>query len=346
MLITFDRGQPYYPLDHRVSLNQLDIPSYSRPRTRAFLSAYHRTTGLRRAIRGHNPDLVISFLGKINMLTVMATRAMGVPVVVSERNNPDRQIFRSEWRFLREYLYRRADRVVAPSQGVLNWFSEATRSKGIVIPNPVDIPTEIPPRKPEGSPCLIAVGRLAEQKGFDILLSSFAKIANDFPDWKLVIRGEGEERSRLEHLRDDLGLGDRVALPGITEQPGAWIEEGDVFVLSSRYEGFGNVLTEAMVAAMPIVSFDCPWGPGEILTNEEDGLLVKPEDPDALAASLARVMRDSALRKRLGATARRNVARFDRNLVLGQWDRMVEGVLDQKVIPWVNAGTPTQESIS
>ncbi len=304
---------------------------------RAFWSTFRRVTGLRHAIKRSEPDLVISFLGKINMLTVMATRGMGVAVIVSERNNPARQAFRPEWRFLRTYLYGRADRVVTPSQGVLDFFSERIRSRGVVIPNPVDLPDEQQPRSP-GPPTIIAVGRLAEQKGFDLLLNAFAKIADDFPDWTLRIRGEGDLKERLETLRDDLGLQGRAVFPGLTEKPGQWVEEGELFVLSSRYEGFGNVLTEAMVAGLPIVSFDCPWGPSEILTHEEDGLLVKPEDTEALAASLARVMQDAKLRNSLGAKAQRNVRRFERSLILKQWDDMVEDVLGRRVLSSDKAG--------
>ncbi len=325
-LITFDRDPPYYPLDGRVALRQLGLPSYGRPVTRAVSSAVRRILGLRRAIRRSDPDIVISFLGKINALTMIATRFMGIPVVVSERNNPDRQVFRPAWRWLRLRLYGLAARVVTPSQGVLDWFPDAIRAKGVVIPNPVDLPDEMPVRG-SGPKVLIAVGRLVPQKGFDILLQAFAKIAADFPDWTLIIRGEGTLRGDIERLRDDLGLAGRVSLPGITEKPGAWVEEGEIFVLSSRYESFGNVLTEAMVAGLAIVSFDCPWGPSEILTDQADAILVPPEDHDALAAAMARVMNDRGLRARLGEAAQKNVVRFERGRIMGRWDDMVGEIL-------------------
>jgi glycosyltransferase involved in cell wall biosynthesis len=195
-----------------------------------------------------------------------------------------------------------------------------------VIPNPVDLPAELTPRE-TGEPRLIAVGRLEDQKGFDLLLQAYSKIAGDFPDWTLTIRGEGNRRADIERLRDQLGLGERVSLPGLTDRPGAWVDEGEIFVLSSRYESFGNVLTEAMVAGLPIVSFDCPFGPGEIIENEVDGLLVPPEDADALAEAMARMMRDADLRRRFGQKAQQNVRRFERGQIMARWDDLVAELL-------------------
>ncbi len=325
-LITFDSGQPYYRLDPRVDLQQLDIPTQGRPLHRAVTSSLKRVSGLRKAIRACRPDLVISFLVKTNILTVAATRGMDFPVVVSERNNPERQVLRPLWEFFRKRAYDRATKVVAPSKGVLDWFPDYIKKKGLVIPNPVDLPAEIKPRVP-GPPGLIAVGRLDEQKGFDLLLEAYSRIEADFPEWPLVIRGEGRLRPKLEALRDELGLQKRVSFPGITAEPGTWVDEGEIFVLSSRYESFGNVLTEAMVAGLPIVSFDCPFGPGDIITHDVDGILLPPENVGDLTSALAEMMRDADLRQRLSLAAQENVRRFDRQTVMQRWDALATELL-------------------
>jgi len=327
-LITFDGDKPYYPVDSRVEFRQLDLESHSRPLTRAVSSTLRRVRALRAVLRSKQPDIVISFLGKINIITLLATRGLGMPVVVSERNNPDRQVFRPVWQRLRKTLYGLAECVVTPSQGVLDWFPEKIRKSGLVIPNPVDLPEQMPVRTP-GPKAFIAVGRLVHQKGFDMLLAAFGKIAGDCPDWNLVIRGEGDRREEIEHLCDTLNLRDRVQLPGITEKPGQWVDEGEIFVLSSRYESFGNVLTEAMVAGLPIVAFDCPWGPGEILTADVDSILLPPEDVDALADAMLRLVRDVELRQRLGRAAQENVRRFERSQIMTHWDKLVSRLIDQ-----------------
>lgn len=325
-LITFERPgtPPYYPLDPGVRLCQLDQVAITGPAWRATWQSVTRIAALRRALRAAAPDVAIAFLAKINVLTLIATRGLGLPVIVSERNNPERQRFSPVWIWLRDRLYGWADGFVTPSAGVLGCFPGALQARGCVIPNPVDPPDRAPasPGAADGR-TLVAVGRLVEQKGFDLLLDAFARVAAAHPDWRLVIWGEGPERSRLEALRDRLGLDGRVSLPGLTERPGGWIEGAGVFVLSSRYESFGNVITEAMAAGLPVVAFDSPYGPREIVRDGIDGLLVPAEDGAALAAALDRVMADSDLRARLGAAAREGAGRFDRARVMAMWDDLV-----------------------
>ena len=321
-LLTFEQpgSRPYYEVDPRVTLRQLDVVA-SRNLARAIWQSLRRIFVLRREIRAIRPDVVISFLAKINVTTVLATRGLDLAVVVSERNNPERQAVSPVWQWLRHRLYGVADRLVTPSEGVLRSLPAALRTRGCVIPNPVDLPSP-PPRAGEGR-TLVAVGRLVDQKGFDLLLPAFARIAGDHPDWNLVIWGEGSERARLEALRDRLGLAERVRMPGLTRHPGEWVEDAALFVLSSRFESFGNVVTEAMAAGLPTIVTDCPWGPGEIVRHDVDGWLVPPEDVDALAEGLDRLMADPALRARLAAAAKQNVRRFARANVMAMWDDLV-----------------------
>lgn len=322
-LITFEPPgtTSYYQIDPRVALRQLGIASVGSPLWRAIRQNLRRIRALRQALRAADPDLAIAFLAKVNVLTVLASRGLAFPVVVSERNNPKRQRFRGIWSWLRQRLYRQAYCVVTPSRGVLESFSGDIRERGRVIPNPVDLAPA--PSARRGGTRLVAVGRLVHQKGFDLLLESFAQIAPEHPAWTLTIWGEGEQRPALQVLRAELGLAGRVQLPGLTARPGQWVEDADVFVLSSRYESFGNVITEAMAAGLPVVAFDCPWGPGDIVRDGEDGLLVPPEDVDALAAAMRRLLLDPELRARLGMAAARNVRRFAREAIIAQWDALV-----------------------
>jgi glycosyltransferase involved in cell wall biosynthesis len=143
------------------------------------------------------------------------------------------------WRWLRLRLYGVADRLVTPSRGVLAALPAVIQARGRVIPNPVDLPRAAP-SLPADSRTLVAVGRLDPQKGFDLLLPAFARVADRHPEWRLVIWGDGDLRPPLEALRDDLGLRGRVQLPGVTERPGQWVDDAALFVLSSRYESFGK----------------------------------------------------------------------------------------------------------
>jgi glycosyltransferase involved in cell wall biosynthesis len=328
-LVTFEPAgtRPYYQVDARVTLCQLDLVA-SKRRLRGIRQSLRRILALRQTLRAIEPDVVISFLAKINITTILATRGLDVGVVVSERNNPMRQVVNPMWRCLRHRLYGMADRLVTPSQGVLTALPAAVRTRGHVIPNPVDLPPAR--RRRQGARTLIAVGRLDEQKGFDLLLQAFARVTGRHPDWRLVIWGEGHERGHLEALRDHLGLADRVRLPGVTRRPGQWVEDADLFVLSSRYEGFPNVLLEAMAAGLPVIVTDCPWGPAEIVRHGVDGWLVPLGQVAALAEGLDRLMADDELRARLAEAARQNVRRFAREHVMAMWDDLIDNLRPQE----------------
>ena len=163
---------------------------------------------------------------------------------------------------------------------------------------------------PDSQRRIVGLGRLADHKGFDLLLAAFQEVAADHPDWVLEIFGEGDQRPILEQYRDQHRLGDRVRLPGWTDRPAAVLSRGDIFVLPSRYEGFPNALLEAMACGLACISFDCDSGPREIIRPGVDGLLVPAGDVAALASALGQLMSDSDLRQRLGNRAREVVTRF------------------------------------
>ena len=161
-------------------------------------------------------------------------------------------------------------------------------------------------------------------------MEAFARIAPQFPEWTLVIWGEGEDRAKLEAQRDRLLIHDRVKMPGITSKPGIWVETADAFVLSSRYEGWGIVLLEAMAAELPVVSFDCEWGPRAMVTDGHDGVLVPPGDIDGLAEALSRVLGDVRLREQLAANAASTAQKYTPERIMAQWDEVLRAALSKQ----------------
>lgn len=235
------------------------------------------------------------------------------------------------WEKLRRWAYPQASAVVALTSGTANWLEEhVPGSNVVVIPNSVRWPLEAndpvltpPPR--DGRLRLLAAGRLHPVKGFDLLITAFQSIARYFPDWDLVILGEGDSREALENQVQDAGLADRVSMPGRVGNVGDWYLESDMYVLSSRIEGLSNTLLEAMASGLAAVAYDCETGPREIVRNGIDGVLVNPVgDHEALAAHLSDLMAHPAQRE---AYARRAVDvrdRFSTARIMALWGHLFE----------------------
>ena len=316
---------PYYHHDPAVRILPLELKPQRRGAVAAIRAVLARQRVLRRAFALTRPDLVVSFLTRTNILSVIAARGMGIPVIVSERNNPALQKVGPVWGALRRWTYPRAAGLVTMTQGAMRYFASAIPPRTWVIPNPAKIP-EMAVRRPSPGRTIGAVGRFVPQKGFDLLLDAFAKVARAVPEWRLVVWGEGPDRAALEVQRTQLGLDERVELPGITTRPGEWIAQSDLFVLSSRFEGWGLVVGEAMAAGLPVVSFDCEWGPAEMIEQGKSGVLVPNGDTDALAEALIALCRDSDRRDALGRQAAQRMRRFTPENILAQWQAAIADV--------------------
>lgn len=281
---------------------------------------------LRGAILSTRPDLVISYIDRTNICVLSATHGLGLPVIVSEQCDPNETFIGEGWELLRRRLYPQASYVIVLTEESLSYFSSVAGIRGRIIPNALtpDVfssSDELPQQK--NGKTLLAMGRLDDLKGFDVLLSAFALVANKNPDWTLEIVGEGMARPHLESCVQEHGLGERVRMPGFTRRPFDAMRRADLFVLSSLEEGFGNVLVEAMACGLAVVSFDCPSGPRHIIRDGIDGVLVPPRDARAMAAALDHLMRDEAERQRLAANAPDVRERFGVERVMGMWEELI-----------------------
>lgn len=331
LLPTFSgRGECFYTLHEAVKLEYLaDRVGGTK---KGAVKAICRFLSLRRIIRATHPDVVVSFLSHVNVITLLAALGLKVPVVVAERIYPPAMKLAWHWEWLRKITYPLANTVVMQTKQGLDWLHKSCpKASGQVIANPIVYPLPIgePRLMPEAwlkpnRHLLLAVGRLEPQKQFSDLIFSFSRLSVAFPNWDLVILGEGSERRHLKFLISKMGLEDRVLLPGRAGNIADWYSQADLYVMSSRFEGFPNVLLEAMAYSLPAVSFDCNTGPRDIIRHEVDGLLVPVEDgQEGLTDSLNKLMLDDALRARMGSQAASVRNRFSMVYIGASWDEVI-----------------------
>ena len=273
--------------------------------------------GLVRLVRRLRPRVVFSTLGYLNVLVMLARGLMprSTTFIGRETNIPSLHLPRSGWPRLLPLLYRRLyprfDRVVCQSEDMRRDLVEAfglPAARAVVINNPVDVDAVAARAArggaglPPGRINVLAAGQLTAQPGFDLLREALARSGD--PALHLTILGEGPERAALEARACELGLAGRVALPGFAADPCPAMAGADLFVLSSRYEGFPNVVLEAMACGTPVLAFDCPGGLAEIVRQGENGWLVSAGDVAALAAALPERARTALNPEAVRATVR------------------------------------------
>ncbi len=313
--------------------------------TPKFLGA---TRALARLIQDERPDLVISQRSCLNAIAVLslllsrhrAKLVLAEHTLLSEWLKNDRMpkrlidhlIYRSS-----PLLYRAADAIVGISQGVLaeleNLLKLPSRRLKLlynpIIPENVASLCEAPlilPWVPDGRPVILGVGRLSPEKGFDMLLDAFARVAGQRPS-RLVLVGSGPERDALQAKAQELGVADMVHFAGYQENVYPWLRRANVLALSSVLESFPTVIVEAMAVGTPVVAFDCPKGPSEIISHDENGLLVPPRDPGALAEGILRVLGDPELAVRLSDAGARRAADFIFQRTLGAYVNLFQSLL-------------------
>jgi glycosyltransferase involved in cell wall biosynthesis len=295
-------------------LDELGVP-WSRVRCGADVSP-RMARDVVRAVRAERPDLLHTHLVHADVYGSIAARVARVPFV-STRHNDDRYLLGS-FRYVDRAFARGARRLIAISDAVRTFLVEAGHDprKLVTVPYGLDEPPAAPsavtPESagvPGGVPLVLAVGRLIEQKDHRTLLRAFAVVRERQPEARLTILGSGPLEAETRALVASLGLGDRVVLPGRLEIRD-WLERADVFAHSSRWEGFGIVLLEAMLAGLPVVATRVSAVP-EVVIDGETGLLVEAGDTESFAGALDRLLSDPEAARGLGTAGReRALAEF------------------------------------
>lgn len=291
----------------------------------SFKRAYLATvSAIRRHVRRHRIDTLVLVDTMLTLFTVPALLGLGVRQIAWEHCHFDEDLGRRSRQYARRLAAHACSGIVVLTERDRRRWLEALqpRSEVACIPNPLPFPMPAQ-ASARDKRTVLAVGRLVPAKGFDVLLQAWHEVAPAAPEWKLTIVGEGDDRAQLEALRDQLGLADCVSLPGATQDMASVYAKASIFCLSSRYEGFGLVLIEAMAHGLPIVSSDCETGPRELLRPREDALVVPVDDATALATSILQLIAAPELARQLGEAARTRARDFTAERILPQWDELL-----------------------
>ncbi len=310
MLLRSDVAQK---IDPAVRLVNLNGPSDSYLKNAAWW-----LKSIRSYLKREKPDCIVSFIGRINALVLTAAFGMGLPIIVSERNDPRHD---GRGRGMLAYcnaIYRTARAVVFQTRAEEECFDAAVCRKGIIIPNPVSV-EGVTRREGEGF-TVVTAGRLAEQKNHKMLMDAMAQLDGA----TCTIYGEGELREELEGYLAEKQLEGKVSLPGHAADIHEKVAAASAFVLTSEYEGLPNALIEAMMLGIPCITTDYP-GSDEVVEDGKTGFIIPRGDAAALAQKLRWLMEHPEEARRLGGNAKQEAARYRTENVIRAWRDVIEG---------------------
>lgn len=267
--------------------NGIKIIAIGKKSDNKLIDRIKRYKSVKMIVKTEKPDLVLSMPEDTGIYVLWGLFGVKIPVYVSERNNPWVMPDVRITRILRKLMYPFAKGIIFQTEMAKSFFSKRIQKKGVVLSNPVDDERIPRPFQGEREKIVVGAGRLSKQKNFPLLITAFSEFVKQFPDYRLVIYGEGPDRPKLEELIKALNIEDKVELPGRQENLLELMKSKAMFVLSSDYEGMPNVLIEAMCMGMPVISTECPsGGPRELIQNEKNGLLVPVDSKEDLLKAM------------------------------------------------------------
>ena len=335
-LVTFEVAgtQPAYHLNESVDLRSLGIAAASGSILGGIANNLERIWSLRQCLQYFDPDVVVSFLTETNVLAITAGLGAKWPTIVSERIHPAHHPVSRSWGLLRKISYPKAAAVVVQGADIARWIHSQTGTYAVTVPNPIDVSEFFPRVSPITTSGrrkqLLAVGRLSHQKGYDILIRGFSAAAPSIPDWDLSIFGEGPHEPVLRAMIDDLQLGSRISINKSVPNIADIYRAADAFVHPARYEGYPNVIVEALASGLPVIASNSQDVVRELLENGQRGILYEAESPESLAQALIETLRDQARCESLAKAAPDAVRANDVTAISARWILLFQEAIQRR----------------
>ena len=321
VLVTTRRAETEYDLPAQV-VRRISEPTdaeLKKGRIGNFLTRFQKLRGI---WKEEKPDIILSFIGKNNMMALLTSRGLHIPVAVSVRGEPKEEYYNSWMRIMAQLLFRYAAGIILQTRQCFSFFPARVRKKAVILKNPVNTAFFRERFEGEREKTIIAVGQIDANKNHELLLRAFALLSEDFPDYRLVIYGDGEKRLELTELAASMNLADRVLFPGNVDNVVDAIYKTRVFVLSSDTEGMPNTLIEAMLLGLTVISTDCPCGgPADLIDHGVNGLLTPVGDVDKMKENLQFVLNDLQHADEMGRNAAKTGIFYSPVQIYGEWEK-------------------------
>jgi GalNAc-alpha-(1->4)-GalNAc-alpha-(1->3)-diNAcBac-PP-undecaprenol alpha-1,4-N-acetyl-D-galactosaminyltransferase len=324
-IITVSDAKPgsFFTLDPGIVLNKYKILGKFQNPLFKLLYFPISILKIRKAILSTKPDLVVSYVDILNVMTILSLTGSNIPVIATEHFSPGIRKIGSIWDYLRIITYKRAKAITVLTPEDKDYFPDHLKDNIHIMPNPVSRPQNIKTEYSELAYNVIAVGRLVVEKGFDILIKAFESVSKEYPELKLNIYGSGPEFYNLSELIDSLNIDGQAFINDPVSDILEKMISADIFIHPARLEPFGMVIIEAMSAGVPVIATDCPNGPKNIITHMTDGILVKNGSVQEISDSIKLLLTDEELRKKLGENAKKITEKLSVENFINKWEELI-----------------------
>lgn len=316
-----------YKLEKNIKILQLD----EKKRKNAILKNIVRVGKIKKILKEEQPDIIISFLPMPSFKILFANRKTKIPIIISDRNNPEKEYEQIVYKILMKWLYPKANGFVFQTKEQKEFFSEKIQKKSKIICNPIKEEFLEESESKAKDNVVISVGRLIEQKNHKMLINAFSKVTKKHPEYKLKIFGQGELKEQLQNQINELNIQDKIFLCGVSDNIKEQLEKSKIFAFPSNYEGMPNALIEAMAVGLPVIATNCPCGgPREVIQENINGILIPVNGELSMEKAINDLIENEDFAKQLGNNAKKIKNRLSPEIIVKQWEEYINYVLKER----------------